>query len=389
MDTIQGMGAAQALYSKRGWKGHEVSESANESFTLIRYSRDFKWLGPCTNTFNRFNDYLEFFKENGYVIIPNILSLSQIEKALCDFDTTLLHYGVDVKNDLKRTAFNARELSSTHGAGGILDLFYPKWKIDLSLNNPFYCAAYQCLFQGTYGRHRSSRSQLWSHPYEIIENRPLAHIDRIGCRFPDSIVDSGDTRRSFQRGLAPHMDCCPKDIYGGGNKEFPRWRPIQCLLSLTSTTEKNEGGFECVPGFHHEFTEYYENRLGKKQINESDIVCVGDFTPMRDPDVLSRFKHIPIPAGAALFWDQRLPHANSLRNKSDKIRRCIYGGFLPCVKQNMKYNNEQRRRFNALLPQVDFWIDGQNAVQEKYPAGWEDLNGLGRTLLRKDTRNIL
>ena len=26
-------GAAQALYSKRGWKGHEVSESANESLT--------------------------------------------------------------------------------------------------------------------------------------------------------------------------------------------------------------------------------------------------------------------------------------------------------------------------------------------------------------------
>ena len=234
---------------------------------------------------------------------------------------------------------------------------------------------------------RSSRSQLWSHPYEIIENRPLAHIDRIGCRFPDSIVDSGDIRRPFQRGLAPHMDCCPKDIYGGGNKEFPRWRPIQCLLSLTSTTEKSEGGFECVPGFHHEFTEYYENRLNKKKINESDIVCVGDFTPMRDPDVLGRFKHIPIPAGAALFWDQRLPHANSLRNKSDKIRRCIYGGFLPCVKQNMKYNNEQRRRFNAALPQVDFWIDGQNAVQEKNPACWEDLNYLGTTLLRKDTRN--
>ena len=127
--------------------------------------------------------------------------------------------------------------------------------------------------------------------------------------------------------------------------------------------------------------------MGKKQINESDIVCVGDFTPMRDPDVLSRFKHIPIPAGAALFWDQRLPHANSLRNKSDKIRRCIYGGFLPCVKQNMKYNNEQRRRFSAALPQVDFWIDGQNAVQEKNPACWEDLNYLGTTLLRKDTRN--
>ena len=110
------------------------------------------------------------------MVIPNVLSLSQIEKALCDFDTTLLQYGVDVKNDLKRTAVNARKLSSTHGAGGILDLFYPKWKIDLSLNNPLYCAAYQCLLEGTYGRPHSSRSQLWSHPYEIMENTPLAHM---------------------------------------------------------------------------------------------------------------------------------------------------------------------------------------------------------------------
>ena len=65
------------------------------------------------------------------------------------FDKTLFAFGIDVKNDLKRTAANAQKLSSTHGAGGILDLFYPKWKIDLSLNNPLYCAAYQCLLEGT------------------------------------------------------------------------------------------------------------------------------------------------------------------------------------------------------------------------------------------------
>ena len=47
----------------------------------------------------------------------------------------LLKYGIDIKNNLVATAKNARKLSSTHGAGGILDLFYPKWKIDLT----FHC----------------------------------------------------------------------------------------------------------------------------------------------------------------------------------------------------------------------------------------------------------
>ena len=68
--------------------------------------------------------------------------------------------------------------------------------------------------------------------------------------FPDSIVDSGDTRRSFQRGLAPHMDCCPKDICSGSNKkEFREIAPNTVFVIINIDNGKNEGGFECVLGF--------------------------------------------------------------------------------------------------------------------------------------------
>ena len=316
------------------------------------------------------------------------MSSRQIKGALDEYDKTLMEYGVNIK-DLSSTAKNARKLSSTHGAGGILDLFYPRWKIDLTLNNELYYLAYLKLFQGTYGSYISSNvndndNDVWAHPYKIEDqNKAFAHIDRIGCRFPDDIVQSFDSRRQFQRGLAPHMDCCPNDINGTGGKKFPRWRPIQCLLSLTSTLDKNEGGFECVPKFHRKFKQYYEN-LGNTPgagTDRSKVTFVGDFTPMRDPDVIKQYKHIPIPAGAALFWDQRLPHANSMKNESNTTRRCIYGGFLPYTEKNIKYNEEQVRRLENGIPQADFWMkDDERRLTE---------NGIKDTFLNENGKELI
>ncbi len=405
LDTIAGMKSARKLYIKHGFQ--EISRKTLglglKEFTLVKYSIDLS----LTNTIkkqpnvekplllSRFDDYLTFFKEYGYVVIPNILSPSQIDHALNEYDKMLLKYGIDIKNNLVATAKNARKLSSTHGAGGILDLFYPKWKIDLTLNNQLYYLAYLKLLQGTYGSYASSSiiddytSEIWSHPYKIKnKNKAFIHIDRIGCRFPDDIVQSSDDSndKQFQRGLAPHMDCCPKDINGGGGKQFPRWRPIQCLLSLTSTMNKNEGGFECVPKFHKQFKTYYENKMLKPVDNSSTkkdkIICVGDFTPMRDPKILEQYQHIPIPAGAALFWDQRLPHANSFKNNSNKTRRCIYGGFLPYVDKNTLYAKEQLQRFEKGLPQVDFWMKEQEGrLFQETIIEKEQINDLGLKML--------
>jgi hypothetical protein len=73
-------------------------------------------------------------------------------------------------------------------------------------------------------------------------------------------------QKPLQRSLTPHLDCCPHLMHGtmtmtvtepvtrepgaagaahpvhahvkGAAKEYPRWRPIQCMLALTPTPLK-------------------------------------------------------------------------------------------------------------------------------------------------------
>ncbi len=322
-------------------------------------------------------------------------------------------------DNLLETAQGIRHLSSTGGSGGVLDVFYSPFKLKVTFNS-CYVAAYADLLRWTYGSYVGDGmdGSLWSHPYGSLGNSsmPYVHIDRIGCRLPDSInMQSGTSRRTrLQRYLSPHLDCCPTNLHGGGGKRWPRWRPIQCLLALTSTLEPNQGGFECkiathpipsllmlivimvltltltlkkalidkksleenheslhivyihmytyisptvpgVKGFHKDFEGYYATNGGDDHSRQPPK-CVGDFAairPREDHELLSRFENIPIPAGSAVFWDQRIPHANAQYNTSNDCRLVIYGGFLPRgVVINEEYANEQRRRLSMGIPQV-------------------------------------
>jgi hypothetical protein len=51
-------------------------------------------------------------------------------------------------------------------------------------------------------------------------------------------------------------------MHEGKGKQFPRWRPIQCMLSLTENEAPETGGFECVRGFHRHFAQYYSSGKG-------------------------------------------------------------------------------------------------------------------------------
>ena len=217
--------------------------------------------------------------------------------------STLAKYGVHTE-DLENTSNRLKILSSTNGAGGVLDLFYPRWKIAATLENQKYYKAASDLIRSTYG----TNSGIWEHPFGPLNpDTPIyAHVDRIGYRLPDVYNTKSGSRR-VQRALAPHLDCCPSSLYGGGGKEFPRWRPIQSMICLTETKEANQGGFEASKEFHRKFNEYF--RLGeKKEKNKGeseDIKCVGDFCPIRASSVIESIKHIPLKAGSAVFWDQR------------------------------------------------------------------------------------
>lgn len=71
---------------------------------------------------------IEFLK-NGVLVVPNVLSSVQLKAANLGLKQTLLKYGVDTTDEisLQRTKKELKKLSSTNGAGGVLDLFYEEW----------------------------------------------------------------------------------------------------------------------------------------------------------------------------------------------------------------------------------------------------------------------
>ena len=220
------------------------------------------------------------------------------------------------------------------------------------------------------------------------------YIDRIGFRIPTDLATrignevtkqsanentskKSSRSRPIQRSLTPHFDCCPETYDDATNKS--KWRPIQCFVSLTENLHPNTGGFEAVPGFHREFREWTKN--GRRHIDEDDRQdhprpCVGEYThinPTHDRKILDRIQHIPVKAGCAVFWDNRIAHGNSYKNdplkcndaaESEDVltpsgaRAVVYCSFLPAVEINRDFVSRQLTDFKlGRAPKVgDRWI---------------------------------
>lgn len=242
------------------------------------------------------------FIENGVVVIPDLLTTEEIDSTLRNLCQFLASSGCD-STDLANTAGALSNLSSTNGAGGILDVFYEDWKLKLN-EHPLVVSALQDLWRNTYARYSpGENSSNFEHPYgEFDPDIGYMYIDRVCYRVPSDISSQfgQSKKKQLQRSLTPHLDCCPHDMYGKGSK----WRPIQAFLCLTDTLLPNQGGFEACPGHHVGFAKWAHNRPLQGGTGAAPP-CVGDFTPIRpieDKDVLDRFRHIPCKAGDLVCW---------------------------------------------------------------------------------------
>ncbi|MEE3232869.1 MAG: phytanoyl-CoA dioxygenase family protein [Candidatus Latescibacterota bacterium] len=91
---------------------------------------------------------------------------------------------------------------------------------------------------------------------------------------------------------------------------------VQGLLVLTDTAE-NQGGFQCVPGFHLCLEEWAKTQPIDR--------------PPRHPDTRGmNIKNIPASAGDFIIWHSALPHGNS-RNVSNLPRLCQYITMNPAI----------------------------------------------------------
>lgn len=331
----------------------------------------------------------ETFLRDGILVVDNVLSKEEVVEAQEGLHQTLRDgYGVDHK-DLMHTAANLTYASSTNGSGGILDIYYPPWKMKLATNRhllSIVCQLWELI--------RDGQEDFQRHPYGYFDvNKAYVYIDRVGYRIPtklsEAIVQNYDDgnakcdeekrrrqrknhkRHSIQRSLTPHLDCCPQTVVE--QKIDGKWRPIQSFISLTDNLEPHTGGFEAAPGFHRQFNQWANNRslppITRKHNNGSKLtnyaLCIGQYThirPVEDHDVLSQIKHVPCRSGSAVLWDYRIPHGNSYRNDSNIPREVVYASFLPDVPVNRIYIQNQLKDYLQRKLPTDQWIHRRNSA---------------------------
>ena len=363
------------------------------------------------------DDQIQEFVQHGVLVVSDILTTQEVNDAMLGLEQTLTRHGVDTKN-LEGTGRGLAQLSSTNGSGGVLDLFYDNWKMAIASHPRLFRATTQ-LWGAAYCHRGEQREDVprddmfkW-HPYGPFEpNRGFMYVDRVGYRLPTMLAeklggnvsglqttDSAKTKKCkpLQRSLTPHLDCCPGTFFSETNA---KWRPIQCFVSLTTNLDQNTGGFEAASGFHRDFEEWAASRppsvISRKinGISRKTAVpapCLGEYThirPREDSGIMKRMKHIPVTAGSAVFWDNRIPHGNAYRNDSDHARVVVYCSFLPDVAVNRPFVDRQLHNFLRLRNPSDQWINTRHREEEdKGDVGLDHVSGLsvlGRTLLRVD-----
>ncbi|KAL3932685.1 MAG: hypothetical protein SGARI_003893 [Bacillariaceae sp.] len=325
---------------------------------------------------------IEEYLDNGLLVVENVLSHEEIERAKSGFQQSLQARGVhsfEEEDEASARAFD--RLSSTNGSGGVLDIHYDDWKLQGVATHPKLYSVTTQLWKAAYNRggcdNKDSlplEQQCQWHPFgnDVDFDKGYVYIDRA---WGDRIHPEQKRKklRAVQRSLTPHLDCCPDDFFSDTSQ---KWRPIQCFVSLTDNLDANTGGFEAAPGFHRVFDHWAKERRQQMQTPNNDnsqaptSLCVGEYThirPKEDAEVMKQVKHIPVTAGSAVFWDNRLPHANSYRNDSHLPRMVVYCSFLPDIEKNRRYVRHQLEAWKQGRSVLDQWNNIDESAQHEQP----------------------
>uniref|UniRef100_A0A7S2YCN4 Phytanoyl-CoA dioxygenase n=1 Tax=Entomoneis paludosa TaxID=265537 RepID=A0A7S2YCN4_9STRA len=347
-------------------------------------------------------EQIDTFCRDGVLVVNGLLSHTQLQSARAGLSSTLARYGIDDEN-LPETGKEISKLSSTNGSGGVLDIFFEQWKFEIATNETLLRWTQQ-LWEAAYSEHNSKEEAWKCHPFGPFDStKGYAYVDRIGYRLPSTLAEElgeipkkGKKRKlPLQRGLTPHFDCCPDTYNDLQNKT--KWRPIQCFVALTDDLEKDHGGFEAAKGFHREFHEWTKSRPHSVVQKKGTTVtfpapCLGEYShirPKEDEHVMERVQHVAVRAGSAVFWDNRIPHANAYRHEGTRPRAVVYCSFLPDVPINKIYVEEQLEKWKEGKTPTDQWVNDK----EKLPIGFpfdealNELSPLQRKLLGIDCWN--
>ncbi len=217
------------------------------------------------------NEDLEFWEENGYVIIKNAISSEDCQET----QSVILEF-LDASFDEPDSWYNDHEAKE-----GMMVLFTKHPTLEKNRQSPKILKAYQQLYQ----------------------------MDKI-YRVTDKISFNPPESSSYKfRGSLLHWDV---------SLQLPIPFELQGLLYLTDV-KQNSGAFHCVPGFHHTIENWISNLPKGSNPRE---VAVNELRP------------VPIVgnAGDFIIWHQALPHC-ATPNTSKLPRIVQYLTYLPIERE--------------------------------------------------------
>lgn len=254
------------------------------------------------------------FDSDGYVVIKGLIPATRCNELLAEVWSLLSIRGVEENDPKTWGAWPEGQIGS-----GFLNLF-PIYHLKTGWENRQDPQVYECFV-------------------DLLGETDLAvSIDRVNFKRPTRFAD--EIKKAWLGSGFVHHD-------------VNLWHPplglqVQGLIALTSSSGKEDGGFWCIPGFHHEATEWA--LINSDRAVPADQRLVDFLSP---EECGERLQPVSLSPGDLLVWNSLLPHGNS-PNLSDKLRACQYVRMFHSRELDSKALSDRLRSYETGQPPCQF-----------------------------------
>tara|TARA_B100000575_G_scaffold54069_1_gene40617 strand:+ start:52055 stop:53005 length:951 start_codon:yes stop_codon:yes gene_type:complete len=273
-------------------------------------------------------DQWKFWIENGYVIIKNVISREQADKTakfIWEFDDKL-------ENDpstwykKERAKMEMRELAGT----GMVEVYNNQILWDNRQTEKVYNS-----FVDIWGTEK-----LWT------------TIDRVNLNFP--------MIPGFEYDGFIHWDYDPET----------KPQNVQGVLALSDQTNKNMGGFQCIPWLYRNYDTW---KLS--QPNDRDRF-IPDINKLKDKIV-----KVSLKAGDLLVFNSTLPHGIRPNKSKDKVRIAQYISMMPAQEDDLDLVKWRINSWSKRIAPEGYAFPGDPRRWEQLKYKTAKLTPLGEKLL--------
>ena len=306
-------------------------------------------------TIHEVNEYKQYFDKHGFVVIRDVITSTECSASIDEVWISLQEKNPTIDRNKPETWTERYWPKDICRNGGFMNRF-PYWKRMSNLKETLL----------------AKQPQAWKNRespiiYDVFRNimstgRLWGSVDRYGVMRPSNhqqMVEVDENWATKSQWL--HWDLSPFH-YGTSAAGYAPQKKIdfdllqknygslrvQGLIALTDGKAIN-GGFHCIPGFHHKFFEWREKNMNTygalEEVRTRNFIEVPNDDAMRE-----HICQVPMPAGSLLVWNSMLPHGNFPNQSEEQFRMVQYvkmipvddpREFRPAITANSKFDRDE------------------------------------------------